>query len=278
MPGTILFGIDVETPDENSAGFIRYGVPLFDELGVPVTWYVTGATLSAHPGAFREIEAHPLIDLQAHTYNHVIMKAIWMKIPEGKTIHGATDYFFQNCVTPAEVDADLARCQQAFRDILGRPALGLTGPWAYYRGLGDRPDLLDMVHRHGFRFLRTFGRNETDGQPVPLEWQPLAYTAQGRPDVLELLIHDYQDDFYWEAFNDPAPGETYADHMMRMVDRVAAEDLVWSTCSHDHGAAAEEGFAKKGEWYRAFMSYARDQGVRFLTGKEFYRERMGRMG
>ncbi len=271
MPGTILFGIDVESPDENAAGFIRHGVPLFEDLGVPVTWYVTGATLAAHPDAFREVEAHPLIDLQAHTYDHVIMKAIWMKIPEGKTIHGATDYFFQDCVTPAELDADLERCQRTFQDILGRPARGLTGPWGYYRGLGDRPDLLDLVYRHGFRFLRTFARNETDGQPVPLEWQPFTYAAQGKPDVTELMVHDYQDDFYWEAFNDPVPGVTYADHMMRMVDRVAAEDLVWSTCSHDHGAATKEGFDRKGTWYRAFIEYAREQGVRFLTGSAFHR-------
>jgi len=277
MAGTILFGIDVETADENAAGFIRYGAPFFEALGLPVTWYVTGATLERHADAFRALRDHPLIDLQAHTYGHVILKAIWMKIPEGRTIHESTDYFFQPCVMPAEADADLARCQAAFNEVLGRPAEGLTGPWGYYRGLADRPDLLEMVCRHGFRFLRTFARNETDGQPVPLEWQPFSYTRQGRPEVVELMVHDYQDDFYWKAFNDPAPGETYADHMLRMVDRVAREDRVWSTCSHDHGAATREGFEKKGAWYRAFMEHARERGVRFMTGKAFADANRGRL-
>ena len=44
MPGTILFGIDVEMASGSTEGFIKYGVPLFEELDAPVTWYVTGKT------------------------------------------------------------------------------------------------------------------------------------------------------------------------------------------------------------------------------------------
>lgn len=272
MPGTILFGIDVETASDHTVGFIKYGVPFFEGLEVPVTWYVTGKTLEKYPDLFREVDGHPLIDLQAHTYGHILFKTVWMKIPPGKTIHGSKDHFVNRGESPETIDADLRRCQGVFQEVLGRRALGLTTPWAYYRGLGDRPDLLEIVYNHGFRFLRSFGRNEIDGQPVSLEWQPFAYAFHGYHDMAELLIHDYQDDFYWEMFTNPGPGETYGDHMMEVVDRVVENDLVLSTASHDHGTATEEGFRKKSDWYRAFLEYAKRKGVRFVTGSQFYRE------
>jgi len=272
MAGTILFGIDVESASESTVGFVRYGLPLFESLQVPVTWYVTGKTLEKYPDLFREADRHPLIDLQAHTYNHVLLKTIWLKVPPGKEIHGSRDYFVKRGEPPDVVNADLAKCQGVFEEVLGRRALGLTTPWGYYRGLGDRPDLLEIVWNHGFRFLRSFARNETDGQPVLLDWQPFSYACHGYADMVELLLHDYQDDFYWEAFSDHGPHETYADHMMGMVDKVVEENLVWSAASHDHGTATEEGFKKKGDWYRAFLSYGLEKGVRFLTGAQFYRE------
>lgn len=270
MAGTILFGIDVESANEHTAGFIRYGVPLFEELGVPVTWYVTGRTMERYPELFRQVEGHPLIELQAHTYDHILLKSIWIEIPPGKVIHDTTGHFLKRGESLEVIDADLRKCQQVFQDTLGRRAIGLTAPWGYYRGLADRPDILEIVHEHGFRYLRSFSRNETDGQPVPMEWRPFLYKEHGRGDMAELLVHDYQDDFLWEMFCDHAPTETYADHMMRMVDRVAAEDLVWSTDSHDHGTATPEGFAKKGDWYRCFVSHAKAKGIRFMTGTAYY--------
>src|SRR5690606_30364812 len=139
-----------------------------------------------------------------------------LEVPPGCIIDGKTDWCLYRGGTVEQIDADLARCQQVFQDILGRRPIGLTGPYCYYRGLGDRPDLLEIVYKHGFRFLRTYGRNEKDGQPVPMVWQPYFYRAQGFPDVLELFAHDYQDDFYYMAFNNLPDVSTYPEHLHRM--------------------------------------------------------------
>lgn len=271
MAGTIVFGIDVESASEHSKGFADYGAELFIELGVPVTWYLTGKTLDLYPEVFRGIDALDLIELQAHTYDHVLLKTIIVHIPEGKTIHGSTDCFMERAASVEEIDADLTRCQRAFEDVLGRRATALTTPWGYYRGLADRPDLLELVHRHGFRVLRSFARDQWDGQPVPLVWQPFFYSVQGYPDMLECLVHDYQDDFYWEAFAGPT-GKSYGDHLKEVAREVAENDLTWSLCSHDHGCATREGFGKKGQWFREVIECAKELGIRFQSASGFYEE------
>ena len=217
MPGKLIFGIDVETADENAKGFAKFGAELFNELECPVTWYVTGKTLQAYPGEFKAIdsgiERSGFIDIQAHTYNHILLKTVLLKVPEGKTVHGNTDWYYVEGSSPEVIDEDLGRCQRVFQDVLGRRAIGLTTPWGYYRGLADRPDLLRIVDKHGFKILRAFGRDENDCNPVPLEWKPYFHEVQGFPHILETMIHGFQDDFYWEMIGKPDMGGTYFDYL-----------------------------------------------------------------
>lgn len=269
MPGVLLVGIDVESANECSLGYATYGRELFETLEIPVTWYVTGRTLESYPEAFADVSRSSLIDLQAHTYDHTLLKCVLTKVPEKMCGHAGLEWQFTPGGTFEQVSQDLDRCQNAFRSILGEPAVALTGPWAYYRGLGDRPDLLELVRAKGFRILRTFGRDEFDGQPVPMDWQPFFYDIQGYPDVLEIMIHDYQDDFCWEAFNLNVE-ESYADHLRKVAKEVAQRDLVWSLCSHDHGCSDREGFERKGRWLRPTLQAAKDLGIQFLTSRQYY--------
>lgn len=272
MPGTVLFGIDVETASEHTLGFIERALPLFRELGVRTTWYVTGKTLEAYPEAFQKVAADGLVELQSHTYDHLLLKTVLLRVPAGMVIHDSKDWFMQRGGSVEEVDRDLERCQAAFERVLGQRATALCGPWGYYRGLGDRPDLLAVAHRHGFRILRTWGRDEYDGQPVPLAWQPLFYRVQGFPHILELFIHGYQDDFYYETFTQLARDQDYQGYLRCTADQVAGENLVWSLCSHDHHCATDEGWQQKAVWYRAVIERALANGSRFLTASEYYQE------
>ena len=268
MPGTILFGIDVESASEHSTGFARFGAELFRNLGVPVTWYLTGKTLERYPGVFREIQEGGGIELQAHTYNHILLKTVCSKLPEGRTLGGCTDWSLTRGGSVEEIDADLGRCQRVFEEALGRRATALTGPWTYYRGLRDRPDLLEIVDRHGFRILRTFGRNEHDAEPVPLEWQPFFYDAQGFPHTLEIMINGYIDDFTY-AFFAPDPSTPYVEYLKSFARRVAETGLTWGLCSHDHNCRTREGFNKKGDWFREIAEYALGLNIRFLTASQY---------
>jgi peptidoglycan/xylan/chitin deacetylase (PgdA/CDA1 family) len=277
MPATILFGVDVETASEDARGFAKYAAELFHDLECPVTWYLTGKTLEMFPDEFTRVAKDGcFIELQAHTYGHMLLKSVLMQVPEGRTVHGKTDWYYEPAGRFDEIDQDLRRCQKLFEDILGRRAVALTGPWGYYRGLGDRPDLLELVDRHGFRILRTFARDEHDANPVPIEWQPFFYRIQGYPSLLELMIHGYQDDFYWEALEGPGRDQSYLEHQKRLAERVAAEGLTWSLASHDHGCATREGFERKAAWFRGLIQHAKALGIRFMTATEYFGEVCGR--
>ncbi len=276
MPGTIIFGIDVESASEDSRGFTQYGAQLFNELECPVTWYLTGKTLEMFPEEFKAldsgIEKNGFIDIQAHTYDHILFKTVLIKVPQGKTIHDKTDWFIKEGSAIEVVDEDLGRCQKVFENLLGRRPIGLTTPWGYYRGLADRPDLLRIVDKHGFKVIRSFARDENDCNPVPIEWQPFFHDVQGFPHILDCMVHGFQDDFYWEMIGKPDMGGTYFDYLKTLADEVAAKDLVWSMASHDHWCATREGFEKKGTWYREIIKYAKGIGIEFQTVTDFYNE------
>jgi len=275
MPGTILLGIDVETAGESSAAYAQCGLEFLRRHGIRATWYVTGRTLERYPALFVAADRSGLVDLQAHTYDHILLKSVLTDIPPGCTVCGQTGgVFFNRGGSLPQIEADLARCQGVFEKVLGRRPRGLTGPWAYYRGLGDRPDLLELVYGHGYRFLRTFGRDARDGQPVPMEWQPAFYVPQGFPDLLELMIHDYQDDYLFMEFTGAADASGYPAHLRGVADRVAAENIVWSLCSHDHNCETPGSFAAKTAWLDGLVGYARSLGIRFLTGSDYYEERL----
>ena len=276
MPGTILLGIDVECASEDSLAFATLGAEFFRKLGAPVTWYVTGQTMERYPEAFHKVDKAGLIDLQAHTYAHILLKTVYVEPPEGINLHGQIGPHIVMGSSPQEIDEDLGKCQRVFQQALGRRAIGLTGPWCYYRGLGDRPDLLEIVSKHGFKTLRTFGRNERDGQPVPLEWKPFFYAPQGFPDVLEIFIHGYQDDFYWKDFTQPGKDDRYVDYLKSIADKVAKDDLVWSMASHDHSWAKDDRRAEKEEWLRGTIEYAQSLNIRFLTASRYYEEMLAK--
>ena len=272
MPGTILLGIDVESAGDHSRGYAEYGTEMYHDLGIPVTYYVTGRVLEMHPQVFAALEGDDLIDVQCHTYDHLLLKSVFMDLPPGIKGHDDKPQYLQRGASLEEIEADLAKCARLFGDILGRQPQGLTGPWGYYRGLQDRPDILEILHNHGFRHLRTFARNERDCQPVPLEWQPFFYQPQGFGEMLELLVHDYQDDFYWRMFARPGPDDTYEAHLRTVARQVADHDLVWSVASHDHGCATRPGFEMKGRWLRDLITYATGIGIRFASAGQYYRE------
>lgn len=272
MNGTIVFGVDVESPGEQSLGYATYGAELYHELDIPVTYFLTGKVIESHPDVWCSLEGNPLIHLEAHTYNHILLKTICLKVPPGMEIHNSKDYFLKKGATLEEIQSDLSRCVQVFRDVIGRPPRGLTGPWGYYRGLQDRPDILDIVAANGFKFLRTFLRDQWDGQPVPLSWTPFFYSAQGHPDILECLVHGYQDDFCWHDFNPTRPRQDYLAYMKLVTNEVVKNGWIWSAASHDHGCGTREGFEKKASWIREWVNYAKGCGIRFLSYEQFYQE------
>jgi peptidoglycan/xylan/chitin deacetylase (PgdA/CDA1 family) len=264
--GTMLVGYDVEwwgegdvTPD-----FLRRTLDLHNRLGIPATLFVVGRTLERHISEFRAAASDPLFDLQQHTYSHQLLKTIY--IDDGQSIR---------MVRAPDLDVirdEVRKTTRLLRTYLDLPCIGLTGPWCYYRGLRDRPDILEVLWEEGIRFTRTDGRNEKDWHPVPIDLQPYWYEHSGFPEILEVPVHGWHDSTIradvlgWDDING------YVASVKPYIDRAAEEDLVFSYLQHDWTSTREDPEMQATE---ALLRYAQDRGLRFLSYHEYYREAGG---
>jgi len=256
----LLIGYDVEAHGnpEVTRAFLQTAAQLHRELEAPCTMFLLGKVVEENASHIRPLVGDPLFDLQQHTYSHKLFKTVCMQDNTGKVTvwRGAS---------PAEVEEDVARARDAMIKLLGVDPIGVCGPYNYYRGLCDRPDLLDILHRHGVRFTRTYGRNEKDYQPTPFSVQPFWYVAQGFADVLEIPTQGYQDLYLREAYGWNNT-EAYIQRVLRQLEAVAERNLVWSYCQHDHSNRGDPSMTI----IRALVTRAKELGVELMTHKTFY--------
>jgi hypothetical protein len=231
--GTFLIGYDVESGNPDvTRPFLRRLQEIHETTGVPATLFLCGRTVERNVEALCPLAGHPLFDLQQHTYNHVLLKTVCIEDPqEGMR--------FFRAGTLDQIRDEVRRTTALLRDTYGLACAGLTGPYAYYRGLMDRPDILEILWDEGIRFTRTWGRNERDWQPVPLEVQPFFYALQGFPQLLEVPLHGWQDISLRKTVG-WANHDAFLAGVYPYMERAAAEGLVFSYCTHDHSSTRED--------------------------------------
>ncbi|MFH0938843.1 MAG: polysaccharide deacetylase family protein [Planctomycetota bacterium] len=273
MSGIILLGYDIESASESTTGFLEGAEILHNKYEAPWTIYLTGKTIEKCEESIRRFVNNPLLTVGQHTYSHMLLKSIYMTPGDGKPIHGSCPNYFRKGGSLAEINEEITKTQALMRDRLGVKCHGLTGPWCYYRGLVDRPDILQILHDNDIQWIRTNGRDHHDCQPTPFEEQPFFYADQGFPEILELGIQGYQDDFYWARFDDRLHGNTYQDYLFSMLKTVSENNWIWNLCSHDHRTPTKQAFFEtKGIWLEAFISRAKDIGIRILSPSQLYDE------
>jgi peptidoglycan/xylan/chitin deacetylase (PgdA/CDA1 family) len=276
MSGIVFIAYDVETASDSTGGFLAGARELHREFGVPWTVFFTGKTIAERTADCLRVAGDPLVTLAQHTYNHVLLKSVHLEPNDGKPCReGGKATFFKEGGSLEQIADEISRTQEVFQKTFGRPCRGLTGPWGYYRGLRDRPDILRIVDRAGLRWLRTDARDYRDCQPVPLELQPYFYADQGCPEILECPMQGYQDDFYWERFDDRAHGPRCEDYLLWAMAQAARCGRVFTINSHDHGTPTAQAFhATKGRWLRAVLDRGRQLDVKFMGYEEYYRQRL----
>ncbi len=228
----LLLGYDVESA-EPDGGVTRQFIDalrrVHGELEAPGTLFLCGRTLENNADAVRATMADGLFEYGSHTYSHVRFKTLWQVNEEGETIHEGGSV--------AEIAREVDGANTVLREVLGVEPLGLTTPWGYYRGLGDRPDLLAVLHMAGIRYVRSWMRNDRDWVPVPLEVQPFFYEAQGFGDMLEIPMTgrhdcDWGNHLGFEPRRFGSVGE-YAQYVAGQLDTVAENDWVFVNNQHD---------------------------------------------
>ncbi len=261
MTATMLLGYDVEhrgADGEITRRFLARAAELHAELQIPATFFIVGQTLERNAGAFEALLGHPWLDFQQHTYSHVLLKTVCQENTAGTRVWRGG--------TLEQIRDEVNRTSQLLKDLLHVDCLGITGPYGYYRGLKDRPDILEILHEAGIRFTRTFGRNECDWQPVPYEWQPFWYAPQGFPDMLEFPIGGWQDCILREELG-WANLDGYGARLREDMDYIAARGLVWSYCQHDWSSIRED---PEMRLTRDILCYARGKGFAFQTYRDYY--------
>lgn len=285
--GTILVGYDTETAAVGEALSLMTGsrhFPLYElaldpvtcgkslellaeiheEEGVRGTLFICGRTLLQALEPIQAAHATGLFDMQQHTFSHVPFKDIVYSPEPG--IVGTIP-----ASPPVALVEELAFTSRLLRDHLGIDCVGLRTPFGYYRGLRDRPDLLEIVRGAGLRYITSWGRNEDNGNPTP--WvQPFTYEAEGYPDILELPFQFWLD-VVWFDQHGYDTGAAFLDALKGAVDEVADNDLVFGACFHDWVMLASD--ERTVGWLRGFFRYARERGVEVTTYTDYWRRATG---
>lgn len=255
----LLLGYDVEALDPQvTLPFVDRAEEIHTRLQAPTTFYMVGKTLEMNADRLRGLQGNPYFEFQSHTYSHKLLKTVCQD--DGKKVT-----VFRG-VSLEEADVEIGRANEVLQRELGVTCTGLTGPYNYYRGLGDRPDLLEVLRKHGIKHVRTYGRNEQDWQPVSLHLQPFWYEPQGFPEILECNINGWQDCIRREELGYENRKE-YLDLLKIDLDYVSKHNLVFSYCQHDWSSTRGDADM----WItEGIIRYAQDLGIQIMSYSEYY--------
>jgi peptidoglycan/xylan/chitin deacetylase (PgdA/CDA1 family) len=274
MASTLLIGYDVEripgrVPGEKWVGmkvredsisvFLKKIVDIHREFNVPATIFMVGQCIEGH---LRELEAclvSGLFELAQHTQDHYPLKTIVEETGSRIYLRGL-DF--------GRIEEQIAKPVELLKKHFGVKCMGLTAPYTYYRGLSDRPDILDVISRHGIVYTRSYGRNSRDYFPLGWDVQPFFYDRQGFPDLLEIPVQGWLDaqwrhDHGWEKLAD------YHQYLKEQVAAVANKDICWSHLQHDWTSTL---FDENLDWTRKFIKYAAEK-IETKTYYEYYKNR-----
>lgn len=259
---TLLVGYDVESGDSNVVNkFLDKAVEVHREFNAPCTMFVTGKTFKKNIKRFKDLLNEKLIDVQQHTYSHKLFKTVVIDDGKSQQIFKASPLW--------RIRYDVNKAQRIFKKN-GINCAGLTAPFCYYRGLVDRPDVLKILYKSGIRFIRSYGRNQDDWQPVPMEVQPFFYKPQGFPNMMEFPIQGWQDG-YWRNIFGWKNIDGYITYLKENIDYIEAKNLTWGYLQHDFTSLREDADMKV---MRELLKHAIKKGARIGLYKEEYMLRL----
>jgi len=256
---TLLIGYDVEAQEpEITERFLKKAGEIHRALKVPCTMFLVGKTLEKNINGCQDLTKNELIDFQQHTYSHMLLKTVVIET-EGKIklLKGGS---------LSEIEEEVRKTNELLNKYLNVECIGLSGPWGYYRGLSDRPDILEILHNSGIHFTSTYGRNEKDFQPVDFEVQPFWYGPQGFDNILEVPSQGWQDVYLRDKYG-WANLDAYLKHIKKDLDYIFEHDLVRAYCQHDWSSIRND---PDMSLTRQVIEYALEKGIKVMSYREYY--------
>ncbi|MFX0098812.1 MAG: polysaccharide deacetylase family protein [Candidatus Hodarchaeota archaeon] len=259
----LCVGYDVESDQSRTTRhFLKEMQRIHEDRGAPCSLFIKGRTLEKNVEQFKNLLDNDLFDMQQHTYSHLIFKHIPVIIDGKLQPVGEDEPLFK-------IQEEIERTQELFKNLLSLDVKGLTTPYAFYKGLSDRPDILKVLHDAGIRFIRSYARNEKSYNPVPLDVQPFFYEEQGFPDMLECPIQGWQDCIWRDRFGWNANWEK---QVFMYIDHIVENDLYYGLAQHDWSSIKAD---KRMERTAAMLDYALEKEVQIIHYKDLYALKRG---
>ena len=190
-------------------------------------------------------------EIAQHTHEHYPLKTVVEESPENVYLPG---------LPFDQIEEQLARPVELLARHLGIQCRGVTAPYCYYRGLSDRPDILEIVARLGMSYVRSYGRDSHDYFPLAWDIQPFQYARQGFPSLLEIPIQGWID-AQWRREHGWEDWHGYHQYLRSNIDQLAGSERCWSLCQHDWTSILDD---PQLSWTRRLLEYAAER-VQVLT-------------
>lgn len=259
---TLLIGYDIEKSfePEITKQFVDKALTMHEELKVEATCFVLGRSIEVSSIELNKLKESCLFELEQHTYSHIGFKTLLQKNDKG------IRYLPQ--AASEEIEEEVRKTNDLFEEYLGIKCKGIAVPRGFYRGLADRPDLLEMLNKNGINIVRSYSRNEKDWQPLSMNIQPFFYTIQEYPNIMEFPVQGWQDCLWFDTYGWKNINE-YLHYLKGNTDYIAERDLVWSYVQHDWSTMR---FDPNMEITREFIEYALSKNIKIKKHESYYRE------
>ena len=275
--GTVLIGYDTESgvvpeASRRPMSIFRRSIEAIMRIHVgleaPATFFLVGRTLAAGARYLKPLLDYPdLFDFEQHTYSHVLLKTIVVEDRKNSAYARRPTERYVEGGSPQVIRKEVKDANEALKKYLDVTCRGIRGPYGYYRGLSDRPDILEILHEEGIRFTSTYLRNQDDWQPVPIEVQPFWYELQGFPDMLEIPVQGWQD-CIWRDINGWTKTRRFEKYLEFSLGGVKMKNRVRGMCFHDWAVIKGDPGAVT---MRKFIQYVKERQFKIVSYSEFYR-------
>lgn len=271
MSSKLLIGYDVEripgrvpgekwvgrkVPEDSTSVFLKRIVEVHKELQVPATIFMVGCNIEKHLSELEKCLASGMFEIAQHTQEHYPLKTV---------VEETGSRVFLRGLDFDRMEEQIGRPVALLKKYLGVECKGITAPYTYYRGLSDRPDILEIISKSGMVYTRSYGRNSLDYFPLDWEIQPFFYDRQGFPGILECPVQGWLD-AQWRHDNGWEKWEEYNSYLKTQVDRLESMNMCWSHLQHDWTSIL---FDENLHWTRKFIEYAA-QKMEIKTYYDYY--------
>jgi len=216
---------DALTPD-STVQALEILTEIHSKYEIPLTLFCTGKTLLQSPQALIDIKNNlgKLVDIQQHTYSHVIFKdVVYESTPGEKNFYEAPPFEL--------LDAEVRYASDVLKKILNIDCKGIRTPYCYYQGLRGETKILSMLEQYGIEYVSSFGRNKEGSHPTP--WiNPYTYADEGFPNLVELPAQNWFD-CLWYDLNGWNNQNEYKKLIKSNIEYIHSNDLVWNMIFHD---------------------------------------------